>query len=347
MIFVTGGTGFLGAHLLYRLVMQGEEIIALKRKNSDWTKFDLVAQFYQRDPQKLKEKIQWVEGDLSSTETIFHDNPSVDTIFHVAAKVSFHIKDRKEMYRTNVLGTRQLIDAALVHNIKRFCFVSSIAAIGRGQKTNIDENTEWKDDPMDSYYGKSKHLAELEVWRGAAEGLKTLIVNPGIILGPGELNSGSTKMVKTVIDGLRFYPAGKNGFIDVRDVVEIMLQLMRMNIHNQRYILVAKNLYYKELFDIIAEMANVPAPSVKVNRSLAYTYYYYQQLKSYFTGDSPVLTKETMRTSMNIFHYSNEKINSLLAYKFIPVEQTISDIAAFASAYIFLRKKRKKQIKPV
>ncbi len=326
MIFVTGGTGFLGAHLLYHLAQQKEEIVALKRKGSDWSKFNLIAQFYRIDPQRLKEQIHWVEGDLFSAGSIFPKYPSIDTVYHAAAKVSFHKQDRDEMYQTNVTGTRHLVNATLTHKIKRFCFVSSIAAIGRGQETKIDENTLWKDDPHNSFYGKSKHLAELEVWRGAAEGLQTIIVNPGIILGPGEINSGSTRMVKTVLDGLRFYPKGKNGFIDVRDVVQIMLQLTRMNIQNERYILVAKNLYYKELFDIIANVANVAPPTVKVNNLTAYTYFRYQQIKSFLTRTPPVLTKETLQTSMNTYHYSNKKINSLLAHKYIPIEQSIADI---------------------
>jgi nucleoside-diphosphate-sugar epimerase len=331
MIFITGGTGFVGAHLLVHLAGKGQRLIAIRRKNASMKKFATVVKSYGEDVVSFENKIRWVEGDLMHLDEIFEKYREIDTVYHIAAMVSFDRKDREELYQTNVLGTRSLVDVALRYNVKRFCFVSSIAAIGRGVNQHIDESTEWKRNPKNTFYGISKRLAELEVRRGIEEGLNACIVNPGIILGPGEIDSGSTKMIKTVMDGLKFYPTGVNGFVDVRDVVKIMIRLTNEGIFGERFILVAQNLSYKALFEMIAKETSSKAPTIKVNYILAGLYCLFQRLKSWTIKKPPLLTRETMETSMSSFHYSNEKILTIFNHSFIPVSRSIKDTAEIIS----------------
>ncbi len=326
MIFITGGTGFLGSHLLYLLIKQGKKVIALKRKTSTFTKFNLIIKSYQEEPEIFHQSITWVNGDLLHLEDIFKEHPQITEIYHLGALVSFQQRDRKSLRQINVLGTRHIVDLSLSNNINKFCFVSSIAAIGReNDEKIISEKTEWIETPYNTNYGISKHNAELEIQRGIAEGLNACIVNPGIIMGPGEINSGSTKMIQTVIDGLKFYPPGSNGFIDVRDVATIMFTLMEQEICSERYILISENLSYKSLFDIIALATNKKSPYLKVNPLLAKIYCQYQRIKSTLSGKKPLVTKETMNTSMNHFIYSNQKIQKQLNYDFLPIKESIKD----------------------
>ena len=229
MVFVTGSTGFLGAHLIYHLLSKGKHVRALKRETANLLLFNRIFSFYQSSPQLLPGKLEWVDGELSNVgllDELISDN--ITEIYHAAAKVSFQPQDKTEMIRTNITGTANLVNAALNKNIRKLCHVSSIAAIGRGENQKpIDENTLWKASRRNSTYAISKYGAEREVWRGMEEGLPAVIINPSVILGPGEIKSGTGKMISVVLKGLKFYSRGCNGFVDVRDVVKIMQQLTR------------------------------------------------------------------------------------------------------------------------
>ena len=131
------------------------------------------------------------------------------------------------MMTANIAGTTNLVNVAIQKKVNNFCHVSSIAAIGRADNDKpIDENTIWKASKRNSNYAVSKYGAEREVWRGMEEGLNAVIVNPSILLGPGELNSGTGKLISTVLNGLKFYTTGTNGYVDVRDVAKVMIELV-------------------------------------------------------------------------------------------------------------------------
>ena len=331
MIFVTGGTGFLGSHLLNKLAKEGKSVIALKRKASNFDLFERVSKYYGNDNLSDNKNIIWRNGDLLHLDHIFNEFPDIREIYHAAALVSFAKKDRKQLYETNVLGTQNLVDTALRSGkIQRFCFVSSIAATGREIDGEIiSEETQWADSSHNTFYGISKHLAELEVFRGMAEGLNACIINPGIILGPGEIKSGSLKMIKTVEDGLKFYPPGSNGFVDVRDVANIMISLMKENTSGERYILVSENLDYKTLFTIIAKELKKKPPHIPVTPLMGNIYYWKKQFSTFIYKKKPLITRETLRTSMNNYQYSNKKILQKSGISFISVEQSIRDTISF------------------
>jgi nucleoside-diphosphate-sugar epimerase len=234
------------------------------------------------------------------------------------------------MMHTNVIGTANLVNAALNKNIRKLCNVSSIAAIGRGENQKpIDENTLWKTSRRNSNYAVSKYGAEREVWRGIEEGLPAVIINPSVILGPGETNSGTGKMISVVLKGLKFYSEGCNGFVDVRDVVDIMSRLTESDISGERFIVSAENLTYKEIFSMIATETGKKPPQFKANRLMGQLAWRLSYLQGKLTGTKPLITRETAITAGNTYLYSNRKITETLNYRFMPVGNAIKDACSF------------------
>ena len=326
MVFVTGGTGFLGAHLLYHLLINGKEIIALRRSQSNNDLLQRVFEFYTEDAQILIDKINWVEGDLLDIYSFEAALIDVSEIYHAAAVVSFQPQDKNKMMHTNIQGTANLVNTALEKKIKKFCHVSSIAAIGRADNdNNIDEETRWRISKRNSAYAISKYGAEREVWRGIEEGLNAVIINPSIILGPGEVNSGSGKLIKTILDGLKFYTPGMNGYVDVRDVVKAMIMLVESDISGERFVLSAENMYYKDLFNLIAKKLGKSPPSYKASKWMGEIAWRLEHIKGKLTGLKPLITKETANTAANIYRYSNNKIINQLDLQFVPIQQTIKE----------------------
>jgi nucleoside-diphosphate-sugar epimerase len=236
MILITGATGLVGSHLTFDLVSKGWQVMALKRPDSDLTMIRNVFRLYSDEPEVLFSRINWVEGDLMDVYLLEDSLQEGDDVYHCAALVSFLPGDRKKLMRVNTEGTANLVNAALEKKVRKLCYVSSIAALGRPEHQDdvIDERLVWKTSRNNSNYAVSKYGGEREVWRGIAEGLNSVIVNPGIILGVAGPTQGSSRIFNVVWEGLKFYPTGKNGFVDVRDVARAMLQLMESNISNEK-----------------------------------------------------------------------------------------------------------------
>lgn len=325
MILVTGGTGLVGSHLLQALARDGKPVRAIKRASSDLEMVRRVFDLYSPEPQKDFSLIEWVEADLVDIFSLEDAMEGVEEVYHCAAIVSFLPGDRNKLLQANTAGTANLVNAALEKKIRKLCHVSSIAALGRpeSQSDLIDESLVWKTSRNNSNYAISKYGAEREVWRGTAEGLDAVIVNPGIILGVAGKSQGSSRIFNTVWEGLRFYTSGKNGFVDVRDVVRVMILLMNSDIRNERFILNGDNVEYKKLFELIASAFGKSAPSVRVNPMLSGLAWRVEKLRSTISGVKPLITRETARTAVQHNEYSNEKIRKELGFEFTPIEETV------------------------
>jgi dihydroflavonol-4-reductase len=325
MILVTGGTGLVGSHLLQALALDGKPVRAIKRPSGDTNMVRQVFKLYSKDPERDFSRIEWVEADLMDIFSLEEAMEGVKEVYHSAALVSFLPGDRKKLIRYNSEGTANLVNAAIGKNVRKLCHVSSIAALGRPESMSdlIDENLVWKTSKNNSVYAISKYGAEREVWRGTAEGLDAVIVNPSIILGVAGKRGGSSRIFNTVWEGLKFYPPGKNGFVDVRDVVKATILLMKSDIRNERFILNAGNIEYKKLFELIAAALDKPAPSIKVNPTLSRLAWRVEKLRSMVTGVKPLITRETAHTAVQHYEYSNEKIKKELGFEFRPIEETV------------------------
>ena len=322
----------MGAHLLLELCKEGRKVKALKRKNSRLETVLKIFRAYTKNAQELFDSIEWVEGDILDYFKLEKLLVGVNEIYHCAAIVSFDRKDRKTMISNNVEGTANLVDAAIENGVKKICHVSSIAALGRLQNGQlVTEETNWIPAKKHSAYSESKFFSEVEIWRGIEEGLDAVIVNPSIILGPGNWDSSSPRMFKTVYEGLKFYTRGVTGYVDVLDVVKAMVQLMDEkhfeNCKNQRYLLNSENWSYEEVFTQIATALSKPGPVVYASKLMTGLAWRFAALGGWFSAKAPAITKEVAASSSEINRFDGSKITRVIDFSYTPVSESIKRTA--------------------
>ena len=320
--FVTGATGLVGSHLLYDLLQKGYRVKALKRKKSNTLQVRKTFSFYTNEADTLFQQIEWTDGELLDFQSMSKIIDGCACVYHAAAVVSFSRADKADMMRFNVGGTANIVNMCIEKKIP-LCHVSSIGALGRSEL--ITENDLWQTVRGRSAYAHSKHKSEMEVWRGIAEGLQAVIVNPAVILGPGDWTKGSSKFFSQVYKGLRFHTSGVTAFVDVRDVSRCMIQLMEKEQFGERFILTAGDLSYRELFNRIATHLGVRKPTIAAQPWMLHIAYRLSWLAATLTGKNPALTKETAHSAFQQIRYSGEKIERTLGYKFISLEKSIEE----------------------
>ena len=329
MILVTGGTGLLGSHLLLDLAKSGKSVRAIKRSTSDTAMVRKVFSYYVPNPDALLSQIEWVDADLLDFGAIGEALEGITEVFHAGAIVSFYPKDHKAMLRVNIEGTANLVNMSLEKKIAKFCYVSSVATLGRADNNGLsDEETYWVPSKKNSVYGISKYGAEREVWRGMEEGLNAVIVNPSVIVGPGFWNDNSG-LFRLVWQGLKYYTRGVNGYVDARDVSRAMTALMDNNLFGQRYICSADNISYQDFFTMIAGYYGKPAPSVNVPNAMTAIAWRVEAIRSFLTGSKPEVTREMAITTTQVYTYSSEKLKKTLNFVFRPVKESIGEVCCF------------------
>ena len=315
MILVTGATGFLGGELIRQLTAQKIKVRATKRATS-------------KVPSLLAENllIEWCVADINEPETLVDAFEGITQVYHCAAFVSFNAKDKKQLFKVNIEGTANIVNLCLENNI-RLLHVSSVAALGDAKKDQlITEKDFWEYQAHPQNYSVSKYEGEMEVWRGIAEGLDAIIVNPSLIIGKSVGYEGSGAIFKLVKEGLKFYTDGAIGIVDVEDVAKCMILLMAGEYSEERYILNADNLLYKDFFAEIAKAFGVKTPEIEAKPWMLGMAWRAAKFASIFTGKAPELTKETARSSFAKSYYSNKKIKEALKFSFKPVNQTIVEV---------------------
>lgn len=317
--FVTGGSGLLGSYLLRQLLAKGYAVRALYRK----TKPALLS------PEEL-DRVEWVEGDILDVVLLREQLQDIGHLYHCAGMVSFNPARRDTMRAINVDGTANLVNAALDAGIGKMVHVSSVSALGRKRDhATISEDVKWDEDANLSAYGKTKYEAELEVWRGISEGLKAVIVNPTIILGWGNWHQGSSAMFRNAFDEFPWYTDGSSGFVDARDVADIMISLMESNLEAERFILSAENKPYREVFAAMARGFHKKEAGRRASPWMGQLVWRIEKLKSMISGKDPLLTKETAETAQMHVYYNTEKIHKALpGIRFRPVDESIADFCA-------------------
>ena len=328
MILVTGGTGLIGSHLLYEITSNNHLVRAIKRSGSNTQNVLKIFGYYSENPEALFNKIQWVDSDLTdyfSLHTAFED---IERVYHCAGLVSFNRRKKNTLFNTNVTGTSNIVNLSLEKSIKKLCFVSSIASFGEYDgNIAVDETTRWKPDKKCSFYSLSKLKAEMEVWRGIAEGLDAVIINPSVVLGPGFWNNGVGHVFRMVSRGFRFYTHGSTGYIDVRDVAKIMVMLMESDISGEQFLLSSENLSFKEILTLISGSIDGKKPDIHVNRFLSGISWRISSLVSFITRREPILTRDNARISNKHSVYSGKKLQDRLNYKYIDIRETVRFLA--------------------
>jgi len=327
MAFITGASGLLGSHLVFTLLNNGEDVFALKRKSSNTDIVKECLRIYSKNYIELFERINWVEGDILDFYLMDEMAKQHKEIYHTAAFVSFNKEYHSKMLDINIQGTVNIANACNKHN-SRLVYASSIASLGRGLTNDSTTENDYRDSSFkSSVYSKSKFLAEMEIWRAIAEGLDAVMVNPSVIIGPGDWNKSSTQLFKTVNNGLKFYTDGTNGYVDVRDVANIMFKLMKSSITAERYVLSSEDITYKDLFSNIAMELDKRPPFILANRVLSGMAWRAMSVVSFITSSTPLITKETSNSANSHYSYSSKKIIEELDYKFIPIAESIKHTA--------------------
>jgi len=329
MILVTGANGLLGSYLVRRLIDSGEKVRGLKRAKSD---LSLLGDYAAR--------VEWTEGDVTDIFSLEEAMKGVDKVYHLAALISMQSSDADKMLSVNAEGTANIVNAALSSDIKKLLYASSVAAFGRPEPAGrmIDENLDVKDSKDNFPYFKSKLYAEREIWRGVAEGLNAVIINPSTILGGGFWSMPPNALFEQLYKGLPFYTSGVNGFVDVRDVVTVAMQLMDSDISAEKFIVSAENLPWNEVMWMAADAMKVKRPFIRINKPIGSLAWRLDALRAFFTRMKPLATGDSVTLAQNDFYYSNDKIRKTLDFNFRPMHDTIAETAA---AYLNSAKDKK------
>ncbi|NTV45687.1 MAG: NAD-dependent epimerase/dehydratase family protein [Chlorobiales bacterium] len=319
-ILVTGATGYIGSALVQALHQQfgsGVHIKALVRKTSS-------REVLGGTP------VEFVEGDLHDPVSLWRATEGVDVVFHVAALVSYQQIDFRKLYKANVIGTRELIDACLKNGVKLLIYTSSIAAVGVLHDGAINpESAAFQDWQHRFGYMKSKYLAEMEVLRGVAEGLDAVIVNPGVVIGqyPGSLfkKGAAAKLLIDIYEGnIPYYPAGGVGFVDIEDTVAAHIAAWKHGQTGSRYNVVSENLSYKELFERIGAFPYSHSRTAQpLNRWMGRMIGGTSEIISVVIGSTTTVTLDGVRLAERKLYFDNEKSKQELGLSYRPFDETI------------------------
>ncbi|MCB4807053.1 NAD-dependent epimerase/dehydratase family protein [Tamlana sp. 62-3] len=329
MILVTGGTGLVGAHLLFNLVNNNQNVRAIYRNERKFSNVKSVFSCYTNDVDALFDKIEWVEANILDIPTLSEAFINVTHVYHCAAFVSFEPNKYDVLKKTNIEGTANVVNLALQHSIKKLCYVSSIATLGDELNNKpITEATIYNPESDNSVYAITKYGGEMEVWRATQEGLNAVIVNPGLILGPGIWRYGTGNFFKRAQKGISHITSGTVGIVSVNDVVAVMIELMERNIVNERFILVAENWTYKKLLQGLAKSVNGKVPKTMAKPWLLNLAWRFDWFFSKITGKRRQITKHLVESLTTETYYSSYKIKETIGYEFASVSETITKIGA-------------------
>lgn len=312
---VTGGTGFLGAYILQELVQKGYSVRAIRRRQQ--TPFYI--------PDNILAQVEWVSGDVLDVVSLHEAMQGVDAVIHSAGKVSFDSRDKNDLFKINVEGTANVVNAALELNVPRFVHISSVAAIGRNAMgETVTEGKKWQQSKYNTPYALSKYHAEMEVWRGDAEGLNAVVVNPSTILGYGDWSTSSCAIFKSVYNEFPWYTTGINGFVGVEDVARAVVLIMESDISGERYIVNNDNWSFQQMLNTIADGFGKKRPHKEATPLLGAMAWRLEKVKSFFSGRKPLLTRHSARVANSKTYFDNRKIlQALPQFAFTPLHQSI------------------------
>lgn len=316
MILITGGTGFLGAYIIKNLVEGGHAVRAIRRSST-------LPFFINKH---IWAKVEWVDGDVLDVVSLQEAMQGIDAVVHAAAIVSFVKGKRKEMYAVNIEGTANVVNAALENNVRRLLHVSSVAALGRTTKAStVTEEKPWEESKNNTHYAITKHHAEMHAWRGFAEGLEGVIINPSTILGFGNWHQSSCAIFKNAYKNFPWYTKGVNGFVGVEDAAEAAVRLLLSDVNERRFIVNAENRSFQSLFNAMAKGFGKKAPHRYASPALSEVAWRIEGVKSLFTGRKPLLSKETAKVAHSQTSFGNGALLAALpGFGFTPLDTVIN-----------------------
>ena len=332
MILVTGGTGLVGSHLLFELSKSQQKIRAIYRNKKTIEKVKTVFSYYSTTIEEQFNRIEWLEADLNDIPKLTEAFKDVTHVYHSAAFISFDPNDYYKLREVNISGTANIVNLCVTNAIQKLCYVSSVATMGY-DPIQITEQTDWNSQDHQSVYAITKYEAEMEVWRGIQEGVSSVTVNPGVILGPGFFRSGSGGLFKRVHKGLNYITKGVSGYVGVEDVVKSMILLMNSDSNNDRYILVAENLSFLDFITLISNAFKLAPPKKIATKWMLAFAWRLDWLKHILTGKKRRLTKNLSKTLTTKSYYSSDKfLKAKAGFTFKPISSVVSEVCQ-----VFLR----------
>lgn len=311
-VFVTGGTGFIGINLLKKLVAEGWEVTALRRPTSDLTYLKNL-------------DINWVIGTLEDRASLEQGMPNdLDAVFHVAGDVNSWKKRYAAQTETNVTGTRNMVEVAAAKKAKCFVHTSSISAWGdvRGLTT---EDTPQCGDISSGNYERTKWAGEQEALKGMALGMKVVVMNPAVVLGPYDVTTWGQAFIALQNDDSPFIPPGTSCFVHVDEVVKAHIAAVEKGRNGEKYILGGENASFKVFMDEICRLLGKKTPhvaSVFLFKLLGKAF----DLMSVFTNKPPLITPELAdEISRQDYRFSSEKAQRELGLQIVPLTTCVKD----------------------
>lgn len=278
-------------------------------------------------PAAVFSTVEWIEGDVLDPTLLENAMEGTAAVIHSAAKVSFAANDYSEMFKTNIEGTANIVNTALQKNIQKLVHISSVAALGRtANGETVTEKKQWEESSINSNYAVSKYNAEMEVWRGIGEGLNAVMVNPGTILGYGDWNNSSCAIFKNAYYEFPWYTNGVNGFVAVEDVAKATVLLLENDTSSERFIVNGDNWPFRRVFNAMADGFGKRRPHREATPALASLAWRIEKVKTFFSGKSSLLTKESARIAQTATYFDNSKICSALpGFTFTPLDIAIKN----------------------
>ena len=326
MILVTGGTGLVGSHLLYYLSLKHDKLRATYRRKEKINLVKHVFSYYSENANTLFNKIEWVETDLNNVPKLSDAFAGVDYVYHCAAKVSFDPNQYRKLRKVNIEGAANIVNLCISNHVKKLCYVSSVAAVGDSEKNKFaNEASPWNNEADHSIYAITKYGGEMEVWRGSQEGVDVVIVNPGIIIGPGFWRTSSGSLIRRIDKGLKYYTTADSGYIDIHDVVKPMIMLMESDVKNEGFILVSDHISFKTFAEDVSKALGVKPPIKKASNFMLQFVWRLDWLGNKLFGKRRKLTKHMVRSITTNNYFSSEKIKKTLDYKFKSIDDSIAE----------------------
>lgn len=323
MVLVTGGTGLVGSHLLLHLVRSATKVKAIYRTEESLQRVLHVFGYYTDMPQTLFNEIVWVRADILDLPALDEAFLGVTHVYHAAALISFDPRNLAKLQKINGEGTANIVNLCMAHGIKKLCHVSTIGTIGNPLNDALaTEETEWGGQHA-NVYAISKYQAEMEVWRGCQEGLDAVIINPGVVLGPGFWTTGSGKFFEVAYQQKGFYPPGGTGFVVVDNVVASMVALMASDIKNERFISVDENLDYGALLGQLARYMARRPPKKRLKFWQLRLARFFDWALAPMLGKERSITADTLYALKNRSGYDPAKLRQAVDIRFKPFDEAL------------------------
>lgn len=328
MILVTGSTGLTGRHLLLKLLKSKKPVRALYRSETKKKKTISFLKLQQTQESKINfEILEWFQGDITDLPSLTDAFQNITEVYHCAGLVSFDIRDKNKLRKINIEGTANVVNTALDAQVKKFCHVSSVAALGEELEGKpITEKSPRNKSKTYNYYEISKFGGEMEVWRASQEGMEVIIVNPAIIIGSGSWQSGSGQLFDRIAKGFPFKIPKTSGFVGVNDVVNAMILLMQSEVKNESFILVNQILSFDEITQKIAKALKTSPPKYPIKKWMLYVFWIGQSL-GYLFGNKKDITLQSIRSFYKVPNFDNSKINRFIDFEYTSIDKIIQQTA--------------------